>query len=412
MKDIQIKDFTYELPENRIAKYPLPERDSSKLLVYRNGKIEESTYTKVDTFISEDSLLIFNNTKVIQARLNFKNSRGARIEIFCLEPAESNPEFTSAMGQKVAVEWHCFIGRLVKWKERVITKQIGDLILDAEIVGERAGVFTVRFSWHPDNLSFSEILISLGEMPIPPYLKRVTESIDVNRYQTVYAIQDGSVAAPTAGLHFTGDIFNRLKERSIVSEYVTLHVGAGTFKPVKSERIADHEMHFEWIDVSLSSIEKILKHISFKEMLSDVIAVGTTSLRTIETLYWMGVKAFQNPDATIGDLEINQWDAYDLPQNIHATDSMNSLLSWMNKKKLPNLLCKTQILIAPPYTLRIAKALITNFHQPNSTLLLLVAAVVGEDWKRIYDYALSNNFRFLSYGDGSLLFSNVLSKKA
>ena len=406
VKEIQIREFSYELPDEKIAKYPLAARDLSKILIYRNGIIQEDIYKNIDSFIPEKSLLVFNNTKVIHARLNFNNSSGARIEIFCLEPGLSNPEFTSAMNQKSGVEWQCFIGRLVKWKERVITKQSNDYTLNAEIVGEKAGVFTVRFSWQPEHLSFSEILDDLGEMPIPPYLKRKSEKIDMSRYQTVYAIQDGSVAAPTAGLHFTDSIFEKLKTKSILTDFVTLHVGAGTFMPVKSETIGDHEMHYEWIDVQYSSIEKIFNKIISLEEYPGVIAVGTTSLRTIETLYWMGVKASLNPEANIHDLEISQWDAYELPQQLSTKDSLSALLSWMDKNNLQNLFCKTQILIAPPYSLRIAKALITNFHQPNSTLLLLVAAVVGDDWKKIYQHALSNDFRFLSYGDGSLLFGS------
>ncbi len=407
VQEIQIKDYTYDLPEHKIAKYPLQERDLSKLLVYRDGLIEEDVYRNFDVFIPEKSFLIFNNTKVIQARLNFNNLNGARIEIFCLEPGSLNPEYTSAMNKKGSVEWKCFVGRLVKWKEKIVSKETQDFKLNAEIVGESAGTFTIRFSWHPDHYTFAEVLEQLGEMPIPPYLKRASEQIDRSRYQTVYASQDGSVAAPTAGLHFTEEIFEKFKSRLTKTDFVTLHVGAGTFKPVKTDTIADHEMHYEWIGVERSLIEKLLTIASETESAEAVIAVGTTSLRTIETLYWMGVKASLNINSELIDLEVSQWDAYELPQNIELVDSLNALLSWLSKNNVKHLFCRTQILIAPPYRLKIAKALITNFHQPNSTLLLLVAAVVGSDWKKIYDYALDHDFRFLSYGDGSLLFSQT-----
>ncbi len=405
VQDIEIKDFTYDLPESRIAKYPLPERDSSKLLIYRDGAIQETTYSKIADFLPQHSLLIFNNTKVIQARLNFKNLNGARIEIFCLEPGALNPEYATAMSQQGSVEWKCFIGRLVKWKEKVITKNASDLSLNAEMVGESGGVYTIRFTWQPEQFSFAEILQHFGEMPIPPYMKRESEKIDESRYQTVYAREDGSVAAPTAGLHFTDGIFESLGTKSISTDFVTLHVGAGTFKPVKSDTMAGHDMHAEWIEVRREFVEKILMFISNAMSEQKIIAVGTTSLRTLESLYWMGVKASINPDSTLDQLEILQWDAYDLPQEVNPADAMRALLSWMDNCGLQNIFCRTKILIAPAYKLKTAKALITNFHQPNSTLLLLVAAVVGSDWQMIYNYALRNDFRFLSYGDGSLLFS-------
>jgi S-adenosylmethionine:tRNA ribosyltransferase-isomerase len=405
-QEFQIKDFTYDLPENRIAKYPLAERDLSKLLVFQKGHIVEDIYRNLDNYISENSLFVFNNTKVIQARLHFKNSTGARIEIFCLEPSEENAEPSSAMTKKATVEWQCLIGRVDKWKEKTISIETNDFSLNAEIVSRNANVFTIKFSWQPDDFSFAEILEQFGETPIPPYLKRESEEIDASRYQTVYAAQQGSVAAPTAGLHFTNQIFEKLKAKNTLVDYVTLHVGAGTFKPVKSETLEGHDMHAEWIEVEEESIVKIVDQISHKQTNKIVVAVGTTSLRTIETLYWMGVKASVNLDASLDELEVKQWDAYKLEQNMSAIDSLNCLLNWLRKNKIDKLICKTQLLIVPSYELRIANALFTNFHQPNSTLLLLVAAVVGDDWKLIYDYALKNDFRFLSYGDGSLLFNN------
>jgi S-adenosylmethionine:tRNA ribosyltransferase-isomerase len=402
----EMKNFTYDLPEHRIAQYPLAERDLSKLLVYQNGNILEDTYRNLDTYVSEKSIFFFNNTKVIQARLHFKNSTGAKIEIFCLEPSEENAEPASAMLQKSSVQWDCLVGRFEKWKEKTISIKIHNFTLNAEVIRRNGPVFTIKFSWHPENLTFAEILDQLGEIPIPPYLKRESEEVDTNRYQTVYAAQKGSVAAPTAGLHFTEQIFEKLRSKDARIEYVTLHVGAGTFKPVKSETLEGHDMHSEWIEVDQQSLVKMIEQISDKQTNKNIVAVGTTSLRTIETLYWMGVKANQNVNATIHELEIKQWDAYEIEQDLPAVDSLHALLAWLNKNNLDKLICKTQILIVPSYKLRIANALITNFHQPNSTLLLLIAAVVGDEWKSIYNYALENDFRFLSYGDGSLLYSN------
>jgi S-adenosylmethionine:tRNA ribosyltransferase-isomerase len=405
-QQFEIKDFTYDLPEERIAKYPLEERDLSKLLVYKNGTISEDRYKNLDQHISENALFFFNNTKVIQARLFFNNTSGAKIEIFCLEPGLENAEPSSAMLKKANVEWECLIGRLAKWKEKTISIKRNDFTLNAEIVKRNGPVFTIKFSWDPENYTFAEILEQVGQIPIPPYLKRESEAMDTNRYQTVYAEQKGSVAAPTAGLHFTDQIFEKLKSKNAEIDYVTLHVGAGTFKPVKSETLEGHDMHSEWIEVHKESIEKMIKQFSDKETSKNIVAVGTTSLRTIETLYWMGVKANQNLNASIKELEIKQWDAYELSQDLPAIDSLSALLAWLNKNNLDQLICKTQILIVPTYKLRIADALITNFHQPSSTLLLLIAAVVGDEWKRIYKYAMENDFRFLSYGDGSLLYSN------
>jgi S-adenosylmethionine:tRNA ribosyltransferase-isomerase len=403
-QEFQIKDFTYDLPDDRIAKYPLEERDLSKLLVYKNATISEDSYKNLDQYISEKSLFIFNNTRVIQARLHFKNSTGARIEIFCLEPSGTNAEPSSAMIQTASVEWECLIGRYDKWKEKTLSIEVNDLKLSAEVVTRNGNAFTVKFSWGPSHFTFAEVLEQIGQIPIPPYLKRASEQIDSSRYQTVYAAQKGSVAAPTAGLHFTEQLFEKLKAKQAQLDYVTLHVGAGTFKPVKSETLEGHDMHSEWIEVEKESIEKIVGQLSDNETGKQIIAVGTTSLRTIESLYWMGVKASENMNATMNELEINQWDAYELPQNLSAEESLNSLLAWMEKNVVQKLICKTQILIVPSYELRIADALVTNFHQPSSTLLLLVAAVVGDDWKKIYDHALANEYRFLSYGDGSILF--------
>lgn len=404
-QQFQMKDYTYDLPESKIAKYPLAERDSSKLLVYRNGEIVDDTYKHLYRHLPENALLIFNNTKVIQARLIFTTSKGAKIEIFCLEPAEENAELTSAMAKKGSVKWKCLVGRLVKWTDKTISLQTKDFTLQAEIAERQGNTFIIQFNWKPVDITFAQILEQFGEMPIPPYLKRKEETIDETRYQTIYAAEKGSVAAPTAGLHFTPQVFEQIKSVNANIAYLTLHVGAGTFKPVNSKTIEGHEMHAEWIEVEATMIEKIIQQISNKPKSNSVIAVGTTSLRTIETLYWMGVKAHTNASVSLNDISIAQWDAYSLSQNISAQIALNALLLWLENNQINKLICKTQILIIPSYKLRIANALITNFHQPNSTLLLLVAAVVGDDWKKIYQHALNNDFRFLSYGDGSLLFS-------
>ncbi len=306
------------------------------------------------------------------------------------------------MAQTERVRWKCLVGRLAKWKEKTLVHQSPGLQFSAEMVQRGETAHTIEFSWQPETLSFAELLETIGQMPIPPYLKRESEAIDSSRYQTVYARQKGSVAAPTAGLHFTEGIFERLQAKGISKEYVTLHVGAGTFKPVKSETLEGHEMHAEWIDVSAETIGHVLQQL--KEAGKMTIAVGTTSLRTLETLYWMGAKAHAKPGAGIQELEIRQWDPYSEMPALPPTTALQSLLRWMEQHKTPRLICKTQIIIVPSYQLKIADALVTNFHQPNSTLLLLVAAVTGNRWRDIYQYALDKDFRFLSYGDGSLLF--------
>jgi S-adenosylmethionine:tRNA ribosyltransferase-isomerase len=401
---IEIKNYTYNLSDERIARYPLEERDLSKLLIYKNGNISETTYRNIGEQFSRKTLLLFNNTKVIEARIFFQKPTRGVIEIFCMEPAY-NTEVTQAMMRKGKVQWNCMIGGASKWKEPVLEKKIeaaGNTIhLFAQIKERLPDCFVIEFSWH-EEYAFGELLHYAGVIPLPPYLHRNAEKADYDRYQTVYAKTEGSVAAPTAGLHFTPQLLNELSEQGVLMEQVTLHVGAGTFKPVKSETLKDHEMHKEWIQVNKSSIENILNYHP-----EDVIPVGTTSLRTLETLYWMGVKALINPEAGIEELEVKQWDAYELPaQDISTEQSLQALIGWMNDRQLEQLVCHTQLLVAPGYKLRIADALITNFHQPNSTLLLLVAAFIGNNWRKVYDYALAHEFRFLSYGDGSLLWAD------
>lgn len=408
---IFIKDYTYPLPDDRIAKYPLPERDNSKLLVYKKGDIAEDIYKHISDHLPENSLLIFNNTKVIEARLLFEKSTGGIIEIFCLEPHELYPDITTAMTQKGKVLWKCLIGGASKWKhgqvlEKKITNNNGELKLTAVYKEKQTGYFVIEFSWSQPQISFAEILHLAGAIPLPPYIKRKVEETDTTRYQTIYARYDGSVAAPTAGLHFTDPIFKKLDAKKIKRDFVTLHVGAGTFKPIKSETIEQHEMHAEHIDVSVSTIKNIIQHID------TIIAVGTTSLRTLESLYWLGVKiSISNWQLAIGNKqltkilpELTQWEIYDMPeQNLSPAEALGSLLNWMNENKMERLITKTSLIIIPGYKFRVVKALITNFHQPQSTLLLLVAALIGDDWKKVYDHALQNDFRFLSYGDGCLL---------
>ena len=408
-KEISINDYAYILPEEKIAAFPLPNRDESKLLVYKNGNIEESVYQNIAEYLPPKSLLIFNNTKVIAARILFQKVTGGNIEIFCLEPYEPIKEYSFIMGKTERVKWKCMIGGAGKWKEGKLLKtfvnQAQETIeLRATLVAKLTDAYVVEFEWQPAQLSFAEVIGQLGDIPLPPYIKRKPAEADKERYQTIYATYDGSVAAPTAGLHFTERILESIAAKNIATDFVTLHVGAGTFKPVKANQMLQHEMHAEWMEVTVETIENLADNIY-----NTITAVGTTSLRTIESLYWMGVKSILLPDSSLNELSIYQWDVYEAPlveNNFTAEKALRSLIVWMQKNKLDKLFCTTQILIAPGYRFKIAKAIITNFHQPQSTLLLLVAAAIGEDWKKNYTYALENNFRFLSYGDGSLLFIN------
>lgn len=405
-KDLSIADFTYLLPEERVAKYPLDERDASKLLVVKNEEITESVYQNLDQFLPGDTLLLFNDTKVVEARLLFQKPTGGVIEIFCLEPGEQYADITTAMLQKEKVTWKCLIGGAGKWKHAMTLKKTipaaGEAVtLEAAITDRLTDCFVIELSWKPVQFTFAEVLHVAGFIPLPPYLNRAAGEEDKNRYQTIYAKHDGSVAAPTAGLHFTDAVFKKLSAKNIQKEFVTLHVGAGTFKPVKTEKLDEHEMHSEFIEVTADTISSLINHTG-----KTIAAVGTTSLRTIESLYWMGVKLTTYPNATIDEISIRQWDPYEIDnKNICAKDALTSLLTWMAANKLTTFITKTQILIAPGYSLKVAKGIITNFHQPKSTLLLLIAAIVGDKWKEIYEYALNNNFRFLSYGDGCLLWA-------
>ncbi len=401
-KNIFIKDYTYNLPEERIAPYPLTERDASRLLIYQDKKITWDIYRNIDTHLPAKSLLIFNNTKVVEARLLFQKPTGGVVEIFCLEPHEQYPDITSAMTQQKNVLWKCLVGRASKWKRgQILEKKMAgehqQINLQATYKEKRTDYFIIELSWSPGSLTFAELLHHAGAVPLPPYIKREAEASDAERYQTIYAEQEGSVAAPTAGLHFTKTIFEKLRNKNIQTDFVTLHVGAGTFKPVKTDTIGEHQMHAEFIDVSADTIKNLLHHLAHT-----IIAVGTTSLRTIESLYWLGVKAATNKWQE--EIQLGQWEVYgELEQNISPSDALQSLLMRIEKEKMNRLVAKTQIIIAPGYKPRVVQGLITNFHQPNSTLLLLVAALIGDEWKKVYEYALQNDFRFLSYGDGSLL---------
>jgi S-adenosylmethionine:tRNA ribosyltransferase-isomerase len=404
-KSLAIKDFTYELPEERIAKYPLPDRDGSKLLINQDGKIREDIYRNIDQYLPPDSLLLFNNTRVVEARLLFQKPTGASIEVFCLEPHPQYPDITTAMTQKERVTWMCLIGGASKWKSgQVLDKRITHghetIVLHAKYLEKVKDSFAIELSWTPTHLSFAEVLHLAGMIPLPPYIKRSAEVSDATRYQTIYAINEGSVAAPTAGLHFTDELFEKLDARQILRDYVTLHVGAGTFQPVKADVMEGHNMHAEFIDVPVALIQQLLDYSN-----KHITVVGTTTLRTVESLYWLGVKTILHPTIKPEELVIHQWDAYELnASNITVQEALTALLHYMGKQGWERLITRTQLLITPGYTIRIPRALVTNFHQPQSTLLLLVAAFAGDNWKNMYQYALEHEFRFLSYGDGCLLF--------
>lgn len=406
-KNIAIQDFSYELPEDRIAKYPMLQRDESRLLINKEDQLTEDIYFHLDQHLPSDALLVFNNTKVVEARLHFKKSTGSIIELFCLEPADTYPDITTAMLQKQQVLWKCLVGGAKKWKEESlllpITNNDTTIVLKATKQEKYPDSFLILFEWTDASLSFAEILHHAGVIPLPPYLNRTAEEKDKETYQTIYAKQDGSVAAPTAGLHFTDRLFQKLAAKNIHTDFVTLHVGAGTFKPVKSNTLEQHEMHTEFIEVTQLFIQRLIQHLA-----GTIIPVGTTSLRTIESLYWLGVKVILHPPVLPSDLQLFQWDAYELPNSdITATMALQALLQWMQAHKMPQLITKTQIIIAPGYSLKIASALITNFHQPQSTLLLLIAAF-NSNWKKMYAYALAQGFRFLSYGDGCLIWKHII----
>lgn len=395
---IYIDEFDYPLPDERIAKFPLAKRDSSRLLIYQNGQISENIFHNLTDFLPDSALLVYNNTRVIQARLIFHKETGARIEVFCLEPTDPADYALSLSATNTCV-WKCMIGNLKKWKSEPLTKdiRIADqlCILKAELLEGEGNTHSVRFSWDNPQVHFAEILENAGELPIPPYLHRQTEESDKTTYQTVYSRIEGSVAAPTAGLHFTPEVLDSLKLKNIETEELTLHVGAGTFQPVKSETIDSHQMHAEIIEVNKSTIE----HLICKS--GNIIAVGTTSVRTLESLYYVGLKIAENPNLDV--FHIGQWMPYETENTLSMTESLQNIVDYLDKRNLKSIHASTQIMIKPGYDFKVVNGIITNFHQPKSTLLLLVSAFVKGNWKAIYNYALSHRFRFLSYGDSSLL---------
>lgn len=399
-EQIRIEEFNYPLPDERIAKFPLTKRDESKLLVYRNGKIDEAVFKQLSDYLPQGSMLVYNNTRVIQARMLFQKETGAQIEVFCLEPVIPH-DYALVFQQTESCSWLCLVGNLKKWKEGALHKTIRmddkEVVLSAERIKTTGDSHLVRFSWNNPQVTFAELLDAAGILPIPPYLHRETRESDLQTYQTVYSKIKGSVAAPTAGLHFTPEVLAGLDAKGFTREEVTLHVGAGTFKPVKSEVIGDHEMHTEFISVRRSAIENI------RTNLGRIIAVGTTSVRTLESLYYMGRTLVNNPDATSEELVVTQWTPYHDTEEVTAHEALTALLDYLDCNQTDTLLSATQIMIAPGYEFKIVKGIITNFHQPKSTLLLLISAFVNGNWKSIYNYALDNDFRFLSYGDSSLL---------
>lgn len=400
-QQIRIEEYDYPLPDERIAKFPLAKRDESKLLLYKDGQVSESVFKHIADYLPAGSLLVYNNTRVIQARLLFQKATGARIEVFCLEPAEPH-DYALIFQQTERCSWICLVGNLKKWKDGLLTKKVTiqgeEVILSAEKKESHGDSHRIEFTWNNPKYTFADLLDAAGVLPIPPYLHRETEKSDLVTYQTVYSKIKGSVAAPTAGLHFTPEVLADVDAHGIGREEVTLHVGAGTFKPVKSETIEGHEMHTEFISVRRSSIERIQKN------LGKIIAVGTTSVRTLESLYYIGVKLASHPDATSEELVVNQWMPYEAENNrIPVAEALQHILDYLDRHQADKLVTATQIIIAPGYEFKVVRGIITNFHQPKSTLLLLISAFVKGNWRTIYDYALSHDFRFLSYGDSSLL---------
>ncbi len=399
IKNINISDYNYNLPDERIAKYPKEERDNSSLLIYNHGEIITDRFYNLTDYLPSNSLMVFNNTKVIQARLHFKKLTGALIEVFLLEPY-SPSDYERVFQTTHECSWLCLVGNLKKWKEGVLTSEFDVNGKHIVLTAKRGDLYhtchRIDFEWN-EEVTFADILDAAGELPIPPYLNRETQESDKNTYQTVYSKIKGSVAAPTAGLHFTQRVLSDIDMRGIERDEITLHVGAGTFKPVKSETIEGHEMHTEYISVHKSTLERL------KEYNGQAIAVGTTSVRTLESLYYMGLRLFKNANSSGEELHIDQWEPYETTANITPLEATECLLAYMESKKIEVLHSSTQIIIVPGYEYKIVKMLITNFHQPQSTLLLLVSAFVNGNWRKIYDYALSHDFRFLSYGDSSLL---------
>ncbi|HPT20604.1 MAG TPA: S-adenosylmethionine:tRNA ribosyltransferase-isomerase [Bacteroidales bacterium] len=403
MMEIDLNDYDYHLPDERIAQHPVKERDLSKLLVFDQNKISDDVFRNIENYLPSDSLLVFNNTRVIKARILFQKETGAAIEVFCLEPLMPF-EYELAFSSKEPVEWKCIIGNLKKWKNGILSTSFDSgghqYKLNAEKLQPEGEAWRIRFTWSCREISFGQVIEAIGHIPLPPYINRNDESEDATRYQTIYSKIKGSVAAPTAGLHFTDYVLEKLKEKGIRSAEITLHVGAGTFKPVKSDNVFDHEMHCEHFSVTSETVETLIKN------LGKIIPVGTTSVRTLESLYWLGVKVTYDKTIFGPELSLGQWEPYSITTSLSAKESLESLLEMMKRQNLSVIQASTRIMIVPGYKFRMMKGIITNFHQPKSTLLLLISAWIGDRWKDIYRFALDHNFRFLSYGDCSLLLKN------
>lgn len=396
------EDYRYLLPPERIAQYPLPERDKSKLLIYNNGKISDSVFSKIHEYLPAGSIMVLNNSRVIKARLYFENETGAKIEVFCLEPL-SPSDYAQSMMAVGSADWKCIIGNSRKWRKGkikhtfVYNNTISNIYAE-KLESDEGETWRIRFTWGPETITFGEVIGQTGHIPLPPYIERVDEPADSSRYQTVYSKVEGSVAAPTAGLHFTESVLQKIALNGIGIQNITLHVGAGTFKPVKTRNIQEHEMHHEYFFADKDLIGKLACN------KSKVISVGTTSLRALESIYWAGVKIKLNPDTDPSCVYINQWEPYLSKHNLEPRESLEALLEWMSRHKMGKLFSSTRLMIVPGYSFKIPEILITNFHLPCTTLLMLVAAWTGEHWKKVYSHALENNYRFLSYGDSSILF--------
>ncbi len=402
IEDLKISSYNYVLPDEKIAKYPLEDRDGSKLLLYNDLELNTYPFKDIHRLLPENCLMIFNNTKVIHARLFFRKKTGALIEVFCLSPFEPS-DYQICFQQRQRVVWNCMVGNSKKWKDDVLDLKVDmngvEVVLNAKKISYLDGAVQVEFSWDNDSYTFSELLDVAGSLPIPPYLNRDSEASDDDTYQTIYSLVEGSVAAPTAGLHFTSDVMSLLRENGIKTNYVTLHVGAGTFKPVKSETISDHQMHSEYISIDRDTIVDLIDNVE------NIVVVGTTSTRTLESLYYIGKKILLNPKKHFASFTVSQWEPYESDEHdVSPKESLEAILSYMDRYGETKLFAETEIIIVPGYTFHYPKAIVTNFHQPQSTLLLLISAFVGDAWKEIYSYALKNDFRFLSYGDSSILF--------
>lgn len=398
-RNIRIEDFDYTLPENHIARYPRDKRSDSKLMTYQSGVIKPDMFYNIGQYLHSGDTLVLNDTKVIPARLHFQKHTGAQIEIFCLQPFRMDHQ--QAMDQREQCEWETMIGGAKRWKEGLLEKEIvtdgNSFLLKAERIGETQTAFVVRFTWNNPSVSFSEILHQVGELPLPPYFDRDAEEQDYDRYQTVFATFEGSVAAPTAGLHFTPEILEDLRNKGVNQQRITLHVGSGTFKPVSSSTMEGHSMHGEIFDVSPTLIS------SLQNTKGRIIPVGTTSMRTIESLYWFGVKILNGHFESNKNIQLDQWDAYELPQHTAKDEALQAVVDYCKRFNLQRFSGSTSLLIAPGYQMRVSQGIITNFHLPKSTLILLVAALIGEDWRSVYKRAIEEDFQFLSYGDSSLL---------